>query len=586
MRWLLRVCVLCTVFGIWVLGATSVRADAAERVTRFESTVRVGADGVVRVREAITYDFGDGGAHGLRRDVPWTRTGLVRNREYAIENVRASTPERAPLPVRTDRGARSIEIRAGDPARTVTGVRTYVLEYDLRAVLTPGTGHDELRWDFVGNGWDVPVGDVTVRVTAPGIGGVTCEGGKARCVRSGDTVTIRQDRVGQGMESPELKLRLSKGAVTVPPPRYGPYPWEAAPYVAVVAGVAALLAAGVLVLALARTAADRRRLVRLRNAPPARTPPGLAGLLWKGGTDYRHTAATLLDLADRGLLRIEQGEEGTRERRSRRTWTLTTAGEPGDDLLPYERALLDDLNRRYGGGPVTLDVLRRDFTLAALGDMVDDEAFTLGLVRRWRRRGERALRVLVATSAVASFGAGVAAGLRSQFTAAHMVGLMGYGAGGLCALALLPDRVYRPRRTWAGQRRRRRLAGYRRRLRKDERAGRGPTDVPLPYRLVLVGRRDEPVSGRPVRGLSGTAGAMAFVHDLVEGPRTGSRYVPRPGGDGGGSSSSASDGHPGHGTSSSTDYSSGYSGGYSGGSGGSSGGGGGGDSGGGGGGSW
>ncbi|GAA3966700.1 hypothetical protein GCM10023085_56460 [Actinomadura viridis] len=337
------------------------------------------------------------------------------------------------------------------------------------------------------------------------------------------------------------------------------------------------------ILALARTVADRSRLVRLRNTPPARTPPGLAGLLWKGSADYRHIAATLLDLADRGLLRIEQGEDGTAKRPGRRTWTLTTTGESGDELLPYERALLDDLTRRHGGGPVTVDALRQDFTLAALGDMIDEEAFTLGLVRRRGRRGERALRALVVTATVGCFGAGIVAGLRSQLTAAHMVGLMAYGAGALCGLALLPDKVYRPRRTWAGQRRRRRLAGYRRRLRRDERAGRGPTDVPLPYRLVLVRRRDEPVSGRPVGGLTGTAGAMAFVRDLIEGRRTGPRYVPRPGG-GGGSSSPASDGHHGYGTSSSTDHSSGYSSGYSGGSGGSSGGGG--DSGGGGGGSW
>jgi len=73
----------------------------------------------------------------------------------------------APAQYTVDSNGSSVSIKIGDPDLTVTGAHTYTLTYLVRGSLNGFADHDELYWNAVGNQWDVPIDQATVRVSAP-----------------------------------------------------------------------------------------------------------------------------------------------------------------------------------------------------------------------------------------------------------------------------------------------------------------------------------------------------------------------------------------------------------------------------------
>ena len=143
------VAVAAVVFG----GASVAWADPGEAVTAFDAVVNVGAAGDLQVTETIGYRFAGTTHHGLLRELHSSQ----------VTAVQVETPTGAPAATSVTVQGGYTTIRVGDPARTVSGTQTYVLHYAVGGVLDA----DVLRWDFVGDGWQVPVQRATVRVTAP-----------------------------------------------------------------------------------------------------------------------------------------------------------------------------------------------------------------------------------------------------------------------------------------------------------------------------------------------------------------------------------------------------------------------------------
>ncbi|QKW38762.1 DUF2207 domain-containing protein [Actinomadura sp. NAK00032] len=200
---------------------------AGERIPTYDVVLRIGADGVLHVRETITYDF-DRSEHGIVRHVPFRRGDRV----YDVRNVRTSSSTGAPSRVRMTRFLRDVRISVGDRHREVRGRQAYVLEYEVRWAFTPRPGHDELEWDAIGTAWDVPIGNAAVRVEAPvPLRRVGCRAGapdaSTRCLRDRDG-PYAVDFVQTGLaphEGMRIRVRLPKHAITVPAPHRVPPRW-------------------------------------------------------------------------------------------------------------------------------------------------------------------------------------------------------------------------------------------------------------------------------------------------------------------------------------------------------------------------
>ncbi|MFF5260898.1 DUF2207 domain-containing protein [Actinomadura viridis] len=201
-----------------------------ESIPAYDVVLAIDPSSVLRVRETITYDFEGGGEHGIVRRVPYRRG----DRLYEIRNVRTSSSTGAPARARTLRLWNDVQITVGGGgARPVTGRQAYVIEYEVAGALTPGSGRDELVWDAIGSSWSVPIGEAAVRVEAPApLRKVSCRAGApassgTRCLRDRDgpfaiDFTQRGLRPGEGVV---VQVRLPKGVVAVPPPRYARPRW-------------------------------------------------------------------------------------------------------------------------------------------------------------------------------------------------------------------------------------------------------------------------------------------------------------------------------------------------------------------------
>jgi uncharacterized membrane protein YgcG len=282
-------------------------------------------------------------------------------------------------------------IKIGDANRTVSGVHVYDIAYRVEGALNAFGDHDELYWNAVGDEWSVPISSVSVTVKAPGtITNVACFAGSTgsslpcddkRFDESG-TATFDQTAL-EPFQALTIVVGLAKGSVSPAPAPILVDRWTLAraftlnPATVGIASVF-LLAFIVLFGRLAwKTGRDRRyvgsavdvaygpdggapprpdqeQAVPLfeRNdfpiefEPPDKLRPGEVGTLIDEVAGPLDVSATIVDLAVRGYLSIEEipkhGLFGKPD------WRLTRTKEGDEALKPYEAKLLTSLFTEAG----------------------------------------------------------------------------------------------------------------------------------------------------------------------------------------------------------------------------------------------
>ncbi|WP_239128995.1 DUF2207 domain-containing protein [Sinosporangium siamense] len=292
--------------------------------------------GVLRVTERITHDFGSGDTI-TRRLLTRTRHDEVHDRVYHVTNVRGQ-------------GA-----VVDDETLTVRGVGrgTVTVSYDVTGAVAPHGEVEELRW-FAAGGWNVPLSRATVTVTGPErIQSLSCFAGALTSAFGCTSATM--DHTGSTATFHERALdahhvltvvvafpRRAGGAVPILDRRAD---LATAFVVTPVTGWALATLAGLLLLGLGAVAwirgRDARAHARVREpvkAPPGGVRPGQIGTLIGEQADVVDVTATIVDLAVRGHLRVE---ELPRQLYDAPDWVLSK-GAPGE-LLPYERVLYSAL---------------------------------------------------------------------------------------------------------------------------------------------------------------------------------------------------------------------------------------------------
>jgi uncharacterized membrane protein YgcG len=362
---------LATIFA--APGRASAQINA-ERITSYNARIVIQRDGAILVTEQITYDFGTDWRHGIFRVIPVRfRYNGSYDRIYPVE-VRSVYSDTAGGEYTVDSTGSAVGIRIGNPDQTVTGVHWYQITYLIRGGLNGFADHDELYWNAVGTQWDVPIGRATVRVSAPvAVTRAACfagpVGSAAACQHAAitnGTARFRQSGLGPH-EGLTVVVAIPTGVVASPGPilreRWSlQRAFALTPVSAGASGalLAILVILGAVVLARRR---DRRysmsaaRVVdgrpvpaeeavppsghdepAMESAPPADVRPGQAGTLIDGVANPRDVTGTIVDLAVRGYLRIEDAPLD----QTHRDWWLVRLNKTGG-LLDYEQILLDGL---------------------------------------------------------------------------------------------------------------------------------------------------------------------------------------------------------------------------------------------------
>jgi uncharacterized membrane protein YgcG len=416
------------------VAATPAWAQSPEWILDYSVDLEIEAGGDLLVAEEIAYDLGTEERHGIFRDVPVRfRYDDRHDRVYPLEVLEVSGSPGTPVQYVLEDVDNTLRIRIGDADQTITGRHDYRIVYRVEGTLNGFADHDELYWNAIGADWEVPIQQASVRVRAPAaIGRVACYAGPVGSTRScgpGETDGRSAAFATSGLDPNEgltVVVGFPTGVVPAPRPVLEER-WSLTQAFSVAPGTLAM-AGGVLVVVLlvlgwlfGVVGRDRRAddpLGSLAGAmveavPPEGIRPAQAGLLVDEVVNPVAIPATLVDLAVRGYVRIE--EDPANDDWEKPDWRLVKLKAADKNLLDYERKLFDGLFVAHGrvedAEAVWLSELEKNFyhqsTLVRLA--LYQDAVTRGwftdypdeVQQRWVKRG-RAVTVLGAALTVAA----------------------------------------------------------------------------------------------------------------------------------------------------------------------------------------
>ncbi|HEX3370896.1 MAG TPA: DUF2207 domain-containing protein, partial [Candidatus Acidoferrales bacterium] len=315
-RRIFRRVVIHTIFLIAAILIASICPAAARqlKIQKFSTEVFVQQDSALNVTETIEANF-IGSWHGMYRTIPVeyvTPQGF--NYLLFVKFDGATDDAGQPLKVETSRERHYIKwkIYVND---ATDAVRTIVLHYRVSNGLKYFEDHDELYWNATGDEWDVPIESASAQILlAPGVTGIRAlaftgsYGSRAQnadIVTSENSVNVSMLRPLAFHEGLTVVIGWDKGFVKEPArsdlinqflasnwPIFFPVPvflfmfW----------------------LWYTRGRDPRVAPIAVQYTPPAGMTPAEAGTLVDDDAAMRDITATIVDLAVRGFLTIEEKE--------------------------------------------------------------------------------------------------------------------------------------------------------------------------------------------------------------------------------------------------------------------------------------
>jgi uncharacterized membrane protein len=268
----------------------------------FDAQVQMHPDGTIDVTEVIEAQF-TGVWHGIYRSIPVEYTddaGL--NYTLLLDQINATDSEGQKLKLEQNREGRNIKFKIYVPAAE-DATRTILLHYRVLDALRFFQDHDELDWNVTGNEWQDPIELVTAHIELPagvtGLHAIAYTGVNnsrtedARIEISDNIVDIRSTRRLGYRQGLTAVVGFDKGFAQSNSPLLIP----------VVAFFVMLW------LWWTRGRDPQRQAISVQYEPPDKLTPGECGTLVDNEAAMRDITATLVDLAVKGYLTIEQKEE-------------------------------------------------------------------------------------------------------------------------------------------------------------------------------------------------------------------------------------------------------------------------------------
>ncbi len=335
-----------------VVLAVPARADLGGwTMERFDARIVIQPDSTLEVTETITADFAEP-RHGIYREIPTLYdVGLhlydLRFRLLGVSDDRGRDRE-----TKTTYEDNKVRIRIGSADRTVTGRQVYIIRYRVdRAILWEGD-HAVLRWNATGTEWRVPIDEARVDIVLPeplegdrisynawtGMFGATEKNfTESRPDAETDPLRDRQPRAPARASRSSWSCRPTPSGEPSWLTRFGW--WLGDNFVYGLIPLTFALCLG-LWYAQGRDVPGRGTIV-VEYQPPDDLGPAEVGTLIDEKVDMRDLSATIIDLAVRGYLTIEEvTEEGWLT--SSTDYKFTRLKED-EGLKLYERALFDKL---------------------------------------------------------------------------------------------------------------------------------------------------------------------------------------------------------------------------------------------------
>jgi len=304
---------LTGLFGaLFLLFSSSAFAQRRYEISDFNAEIVISADSSTDVTENITFHFIGGPWHGVYRDIPIQYAG-PNGLNYSYDlRVKSIEEDGRPLKFEssTQRQYRHLKIYvpiADDSSHTIS------IRYIISNALRFFPDHDEFFWNITGNYWEVPILHASAHIVFPekvqnlrtkvftGVLGSRAQDATAEIVGSG--VDVRTSAALAPREGLTIAIACDKGVLHEPTRLelfllYLRSNWP--------------IIIPVLVFPLmfwwwwTRGRDPALRPIAAQYQPPEQLSPGEIGTLVDNSVDMRDITASIVDLAVRGYLVIEE----------------------------------------------------------------------------------------------------------------------------------------------------------------------------------------------------------------------------------------------------------------------------------------
>jgi Predicted membrane protein (DUF2207) C-terminal domain/Predicted membrane protein (DUF2207) N-terminal domain len=308
---------LFTLALIVALLLAALPADARELVIQqFDETVEVNPNGTIEVTETIEARF-TGAWHGIYRTIPVEYDTLQHlNYSLLLEPLSVTDYSGNPLKYEQKREGRYLKFKISVPdAQDRT--RTVIIRYRVLNATRFFGDHDELYWNVTGDDWDVPIRSVSAKIELPagvtGLHAIAFTGvygsrdRDAQVETNGNLVEVRANHSLSYREGLTAVVGWDKGFVQPPSAGMKIALFFRSNWPLFLPVVAFFI---MLWLWCTRGRDPDRGSIAVQYEPPDKLTPGECGTLVDNEAAMRDITATLVDLAVKGYLTIEQKDEG------------------------------------------------------------------------------------------------------------------------------------------------------------------------------------------------------------------------------------------------------------------------------------
>jgi len=366
-------CQLRTLVAILCLALASPLFARDWHIARFETRMYIAPDGTAIVNEHIDAAF-DGTYHGIYRDIPVEYPG-PHGTNYTlflkVISVLDDSGHALKYESRTQNGYRHLKIYIPGAENTT---RSVIITYKVTNPIRWFDSHDELYWNVTGNDWPVPIDSASAIINFPpnAAGNLRAQAftGTYGSQEQDATTEIKASNVWIGANDP-LSMRegltadiyISKGVLTQPSKlTYAMWFLRSNPIV-----LLPLWAFIVMFFFWWTKGRDPKpdMSVAPMYEPPKGMTPAEVGTLMDDVVHPRDITSTLVDLAVKGYLKIEETESKVLLFSQREyTFHLQKPKEEWATLESHERVIL---NHMFAGGAapdIRLSELRNQFYVA------------------------------------------------------------------------------------------------------------------------------------------------------------------------------------------------------------------------------
>jgi len=354
--------------AIFLFAATSVYgAETGWMIRKFKSDITIQKDGLVAIQETITSDFGVLRKHGIYRYIPVEYSDADGKILTADIRVLSVTDGKHPIPYGTEHKNGNLQLQIGDPNKTVSGKQNYEIRYTIGGVLREFSEYDELYWNVTGNGWPVPIEHSSAFISLPenGIVQISCyfgksgsESGCGSATTTDSTAVFSSTKTLGAEEGMTIALGFTKGMVLIIQPTVTnsdasdfSFNFDIFDFL-ISLGATLIFGIGMIYRTWRKNGQDTNQTgepispvdtgtIIAEYEPPLHLRPGEIGLLMDETADTLDITATIVDLAVRGYLTIEEIPKkwflGSTD------YSLAKTDKSDNDLLSFEKKLLDAL---------------------------------------------------------------------------------------------------------------------------------------------------------------------------------------------------------------------------------------------------